>query len=153
MLEPPTSELCAVCLKIIIKKKNQPRLSCNACASKVFISNALAVNSKYLFFFRLCCVAELSADGTLDSNDQHLCDKLHDISKLCGIKLIHQNIQSLGAKIDQLHLMMHELKSGIHLLTLSETWNKMLETENLKYPILVCLEKTETARMEWLPCM
>jgi hypothetical protein len=52
----------------------------------------------------------------------YLCGRPHDISKSRGIKIIHQNIQSLGAKIDYLRLLMHELKRGIHILTLSETW-------------------------------
>lgn len=60
-------------------------------------------------------------------------DRLHDISKSRGIKIVHQNIQSLGAKIDYLRLLMHELKCGIHMLTLSETWtNEEITDDELK---------------------
>ena len=50
--------------------------------------------------------------------------KFHEFVKLRGLKLIHQNIRSLGGKIDHLRLLVRELKSEIHLLTLSETWLK-----------------------------
>ena len=44
--------------------------------------------------------------------------------KLRGLKFIHQNIQSLGDKIDQLRILLQELHLGIQLITLSETWIK-----------------------------
>ena len=48
--------------------------------------------------------------------------KLQEIVKSRGLKIIHQNIQSLTRKIDELRLVMSELKSGIHLMALSESW-------------------------------
>ena len=49
---------------------------------------------------------------------------LNDVVKLRGLKFIHQNVQSLGDKIDQLRLLLQELHSGIQIITLSETWIK-----------------------------
>jgi exonuclease III len=42
--------------------------------------------------------------------------------KYRGIKLVHQNICSLLRRLDELRLMCNVLKSGIHMITLSETW-------------------------------
>ena len=44
--------------------------------------------------------------------------------KLRGFKIVHQNRQSLGSKIDQLQFLLHDMQYGIQLLTLSETWVK-----------------------------
>ena len=49
---------------------------------------------------------------------------LNGVVKLRGLKFIHQNVQSLGDKIDQLRLLLQELHSGIQIITLSETWIK-----------------------------
>lgn len=78
-----------------------------------------------------------SAQQSTDESDirtgeyEYLHSNLRDIMKLRGFKIVHQNIQSLRNKIDQLRLIMHELKSGIHLLALTETWAKsdMLDSE------------------------
>lgn len=57
--------------------------------------------------------------------------KLKEAIKLCGFKIIHQNIQSLKRKIDELRLFIQELESDIHLLALTKTWAKidMLDVE------------------------
>ena len=39
-----------------------------------------------------------------------------------GLKIIHQNVQSLRSKINELRLLCTSLQNGIHILTLSETW-------------------------------
>ena len=49
---------------------------------------------------------------------------LDDVVKLRGLRFIHQNIQSLGDKIDQLRLLLQEHHSGTQIITLSETWIK-----------------------------
>ena len=116
-----TSEFCAVCLKVI--KKKQSRLDCKTCKQDVHLK-CLGDDFGISGLGRLCCAAESSADETFDSIEQYLFEKLHDTFKLRGIKIIHQNIQSLGAKIDQVRLLLCELKSGIQLVTLSETWLK-----------------------------
>ena len=56
---------------------------------------------------------------------------LDDVVKLRGLKFIHQNIQSLGDKMDQLRLLLQEHHSGIQIITLSETWIKadMIDSE------------------------
>ena len=51
--------------------------------------------------------------------------KLQDSTKLRGLKMAHQIIQSLSCKVDQLRiLLLNDLKNELHILTLSETWAK-----------------------------
>ena len=116
-----TSEFCAVCLKVINKK--QSRLVCETCKQDVHLQ-CLGDDFEISGLCRLCCAAESSADETFDSIEQYLFEKLHYTFNLRGIKIIHQSIQSLAAKIDQVRLLLRELKSGIQLVTLSETWLK-----------------------------
>ena len=47
---------------------------------------------------------------------------LQNLVNYRGIKVIHQNIQSLTRKIDELRFICKSLDSKIHLLTFSETW-------------------------------
>ena len=115
------SEFCAVCLKVI--KKKQSRLDCKTYKQDNHLK-CLGDDFEISGLCRLCCAAESSADATFDSIEQYLFEKLHDTFKLRGIKIIHQNIQSLGPKIDQVRLILRELKSRIQLVTLSETWLK-----------------------------
>ena len=70
------------------------------------------------------------------------------------MKIIHQNIQSLSAKIDQLRLLVRETKSGIHLLTLSETWVKRDASDGeFEIPGYKLFKRIEMARMEELRCL
>ena len=58
--------------------------------------------------------------------------RLHDISKSQGIKIVIKTF-SLGAKIDYLRILIHELKCGIDMLTLSEAWtNEGITDDDLK---------------------
>ena len=65
----------------------------------------------------------LSGDVSLNPGPINV-NGLDDVVKLRGLKFIHQNIQSLGDKIDQLRLLLQEHHSGIQIITLSETWIK-----------------------------
>ena len=47
-----------------------------------------------------------------------------ELMKVRGFKVVHQNIQSLGRKIDQLRVLLCQLNSEIQLIILSETWLK-----------------------------
>ena len=75
----------------------------------------------------------LNAETTDDIADtyEYLSSELRNITKLHGFKIVHQNIRSLSKKIDQLRLIMNELKAGIHLLALTGTWagGHMLDSE------------------------
>ncbi len=70
---------------------------------------------------------------------------------LRGFKIVHQNIQSLASKIEQLRLLICELNSGLHILTLSETWLKS-DVSDGEYEILGfdCSERTELEGMAGL---
>jgi exonuclease III len=48
---------------------------------------------------------------------------VNNFIKLKGLKIIHQNIQSLRLKINELKIVIcTSLRDGLHILTLSETW-------------------------------
>lgn len=72
----------------------------------------------------------LSGDVSLNPGPINV-NGLDDVVKLRGLKFIHQNIQSLGDKMDQLRLLLQEHHSGIQIITLSETWIKadMIDSE------------------------
>ena len=80
---------------------------------------------------------------------------LNDVVKLRGLKFIHQNVQSLGDKIDQLRLLLQELHSGIQIITLSETWIKPDRNDrvNMNYRVIGFFERTERAIMVELQCL
>ena len=51
--------------------------------------------------------------------------ELQESIKLRGLKMAHQNIQSLSCKVDQLCIWLrNDLKNGLQTWTLSETWAK-----------------------------
>ena len=69
-----------------------------------------------------CCrVCLLSPSSECSEELTSTLSCLQEIVKSRGLKIIHQNIQSLTRKIDELRRVMSELKSGIHLMALTET--------------------------------
>ena len=51
------------------------------------------------------------------------------------MKIVQQNIPGLPKKINELQLICSSLHSGIHLLTLSETWlNKQISDSEMSIP-------------------
>lgn len=99
---------CAACLKNF--KKSHVRLRCPGCDSAFH----LKCMSAEFESIKTCQFCQLQA-SLHDS-------KLKEAIKLCGFKIIHQNIQSL---------FIQELESDIHLLALTKTWAKidMLDVE------------------------
>ena len=72
---------------------------------------------------RGCCA---DPDESFETNEDHFIpSELQKVVKLRGLKIAHQNIQSLARYIDHLRLLLcEELNCGLQLLTLSETWIK-----------------------------
>jgi len=61
-------------------------------------------------------------------------------------KIAHQNIRSISGKIEELRLIISEVKSSFHLLTFSETWpTKKYLIRSLKYPVINSFVLTEAA--------
>ena len=77
-----------------------------------------------LDYIKSCCICATPSDSECESNAEDckvtLPQKLRDIPGVKGFKIVHQNIQSLSCKIDELRFMVAELKSGVQLLTLSQ---------------------------------
>ena len=56
-----------------------------------------------------------------------------DIGAIKGFKIAHQNSRSITGKIEELRLVISEVKSSFHLLTFSETWaNKEIPDSELE---------------------
>ena len=69
-------------------------------------------------------------EETICPNELFKPPKLREIMKLRGLKFVHQNVQSLSDKIDQLRLLLQGLHSGIQLITLSKTWLKSNKSDS-----------------------
>ena len=105
------------------------RLSCPACLNKIRNNQSRIKCISCEMLFHPKCFGEVDQVRTcklcqtpvLDSTDPgidncSILNELQDIVESRGIKLIHQNICSLLRKMDELRLMISELKSGIHIL-------------------------------------
>ena len=123
---------CAFCSKILRKK--QPRLACMSC-KRFFHLSCLGDGFKVTRFCHQCLENDSGAEETSESDEPFIPLKLREVVKLRGLKIVHQNIQSLSDKIDQLRLLLHGLHSGIQLITLSESWLK-LDRNDSGYEIL-----------------
>ncbi len=118
---------CAYCMKCI--RSNQPRAK--VCHLDYHFK-CLDVDFDLNKSCRLCRNALINSQP--EAEESYIPTELAKILELRGFKIVHQNIQSLRGKIDQLRFLLHELKSGIQLLTLSETWIKP-ETPDKEYEI------------------
>ena len=111
-------QVCPVCSKVI--RQNQSRLQCRLCEANCHLK-CVGVDFN---LNNLCQACNVKRD-TEEENDnvagsyKYVPSGLMNITKMRGFKIIHQNIHSLSNKVDQLRLIMHELKSGIHLLALT----------------------------------
>ena len=112
---------CAFCSKILCKK--QPRLACMSCKRFSHLSY-LGDGFEVTRFCHQRLENGSGAEETSELDESFIPIKLREVVKLRGLKIVHQNIQSLNDKIDQLHLLLHGIHSGIQLLTLSESWLK-----------------------------
>ena len=77
----------------------------------------------------LCSSSHLTDLDLGVEDDLDLPLKLQEIKNTRGLKIIHQNIQSLPKKIDHLRLLLFKLKSSIHIFGLTETWTKYTMTD------------------------
>ena len=111
-------QVCPVCSKVI--RQNQSRLQCRLCEANCHLK-CVGVDFNLNNLYQACNVKR----DTEEENDnvagsyKYVPSGLMNITKMRGFKIIHQNIRSLSNKVDQLRLIMHELKSGIHLLALT----------------------------------
>ena len=111
--------MCAYCMKCI--RSNRPRLPCKVCHLNYHLK-CLDADFDLNDSCRLCRNASANSHSVFEKS--YVPTELTKVVGLRGFKIVHQNIQSLRCKIDQLRYLLHEMKSGIQLLTLSETWIK-----------------------------
>ena len=115
----PASLACPKCLKTI--KKTQSQLQCVHC-DKFFHLRCLGSEYESLRMCSLCSTVPLNESVGSDDSQCFLPDILKNMTETRGLKIVHQNIRSLPNKIDELRLIISELGSRIHLITLSESW-------------------------------
>ena len=61
-------------------------------------------------------------ENSLVDNGLFLSQKLSDISAIKGFKIVHQHISGLTGRIDELRLIVSELRSSLQFMSFSETW-------------------------------
>lgn len=106
---------CPACCKII--RWNQARSSCTLCEQSYHLKCLYDADYDLMGYCRQC-----SDDSSIDIEELNLLPKLARVMELRGLKILHQNIQSLRCRIDELRLLLHKFNSGVQLLALTETW-------------------------------
>ena len=119
--------ICPICDKTI--RRSQANAQCLKCDLYVHLS-CLGSEFEQSKHCSLCAVPALSPNNFTGSTLPLLLDLANLVTNR-GLKIVHQNIQSLTKKIDQLRFICSSVQAGIHLLTLSETWlnEQILDSE------------------------
>ena len=112
---------CAFCLKFLNKRQARVHVQCKLCQ---FDFHLKCLGAEFEHGKCRGCCGE--PDESFETNEDYFIpSKLQKVVKLCGLKIAHQNIQSLASKIDHLRLLLcEELNCGLQLLTLSKAWIK-----------------------------
>ena len=110
--------ICPICDKTI--RRFQANAQCSICDLYIHLS-CLGSEFEQSKHCSLCSVPVLSPNNSVGSTFPLLPDLANLVTNR-GLKIVHQNIQSLTKKIDELRLICSSVQAGIHLLTLSETW-------------------------------
>ena len=107
---PVETTTCATCSKSLRSK--QSFAECSGCLTELESA-------------RLCSACTDQSGSASDDNIDNglfLRQGLTDIGAIKGFKIAHQNIRSIIGKIEELRLVISEVKSSFHLLTFSEAW-------------------------------
>ena len=117
----PVEITCAFCFKSF--KKNQAQLRCCECDCDCHL-NCVGSEFEFSKTCRLCSSPQLIplGENREEIGNSDLIASLEDVVKLRGLKCVHQNIRSLVKKVDEIRYIISKLKSGIHVLTLTESW-------------------------------
>ena len=110
---------CPLCLKIT--KTDDACLPCTSC-KKDFHLMSLGPDFDSSGHCHMSSSDNNMSLDDLSEDEIDLPSKLQEIVNNCGLKLMHQNIQSPPWKIDQLRLLLSKLKSSIHIFGQTETW-------------------------------
>ena len=110
--------VCPICEKAI--RRSQANAQCSICDLYVHLS-CLGAEFEQSKRCSLCCDTIPPSNNT-DESPLALFPEFVDAVKTRGLKIVHQNIQSITKKINELRLICSSVQSGIHFITLSETW-------------------------------
>ena len=88
---------------------------------------------------RLCSIphAQVSRQNSQDLQQEEtiFTRELKNVASLRGLKCVHQNIRNLLNKLDEIRYIINTLKSGIHLISFTETWlNSSVLDEEVSIP-------------------
>ena len=65
----------------------------------------------------------MNASSEFSSSEElFLPSKLKEVTKISCFKIVHQNIQSLKRKVDEIRVILSELNLSLHLIAFTETW-------------------------------
>jgi len=108
-----SSIVCLGCYKVM--RRNRPRLFCKLCELNYHLK---CVGSD--FEVSGCCpqCSVLPTNDISDSKEFHLPPKLDKVLKLRGFKILHQNIQSLRRKTENLPVLFRKPNCSAHLIAL-----------------------------------
>ena len=110
--------ICPICDKTI--RRFQANAQCSICDLYIHLS-CLGSEFEQSKHCSLSSVPVLSSNNSVGRTFPLLPDLANLVTNR-GLKIVHQNIQSLTKKIDELRLICSSVQAGIHLMTLSETW-------------------------------
>ncbi|CAB4030915.1 Hypothetical predicted protein [Paramuricea clavata] len=108
--------VCPICEKAI--RRSQANAQCSICDLYVHLS-CLGAEFEQSKRCSLCC--NTIPPNNTDESPFALFPEFVDVVKTQGLKIVHQNIQSITKKINELQLICSSVQSGIHFITLSET--------------------------------
>ena len=86
---------------------------------------------------RLCSIPQVSRQNSQDLQQEEtiFTRELKNVASLRGLKCVHQNIRNLLNKLDEIRYIINTLKSGIHLISFTETWlNSSVLDEEVSIP-------------------
>lgn len=116
---PVKTTTCAACSKSLRSK--QSFAECSGCL-KWYHFKCFGPELESARLCNVCTDQSGSASDDNIDNGLFLQQGLTDIGAIKGFKIAHQNIRSIIGKIEELRLVISEVKSSFHLLTFSETW-------------------------------
>ncbi|CAB3977616.1 Hypothetical predicted protein [Paramuricea clavata] len=126
----PNKATCKDCLKTI--RRNQRQGECERCNSALQLK--CLIDSTENHAENLICrgCADMPMENPADDLSAVNYGHLNDFLRCGGMKLLHQNVNGLYSKIDQLHAMFEGTKKNIHILSITESHaNKHLLDDEL----------------------
>ena len=114
----PTRIKCFCCDKTI--RKNQSIEKCTGCGQRCHLKclRANFVRSVEKLYCNLCYV---NNDENTDLNEEQVYPKLFNFTKRRGLKILHQNVNGIVKKLDQIKHFIAKCNKNIHIFGVTES--------------------------------